>query len=267
MRAQIVGAGNVATHLTQALQTAGVDIGAVCSRTSAHARELAERLGCTATDDLRALPAGDLYIICVSDDAVAHVVDTLCPLHPDALFVHTAGSLPLSLFAGKARRYGVLYPLQTFSKGRNVDFRSIPIYIEGSDAETETTLKELATKISDHVASLSSERRKYLHLSAVFACNFVNHCYALAGELMQAAGRPFEELLPLIDETARKVHALSPEAAQTGPAARGDLQILKRQEALLRNPLARDAYHALSRSIQQRAHDQLRPKEDTRPVL
>lgn len=255
MRAQLVGSGNVATHLAQALQAAGVDIGAVSSRTSEHAQELADRLGCAVSDRLEALPDGDLYIICVSDDAVAHVADTLCPLHPDALFVHTAGSLPLSLFAGKARRYGVIYPLQTFSKGRILDFRSIPIYIEGSDAEVETTLTELAAKISDHVAILSSEHRKYLHLSAVFACNFVNHCYALAGDLMQAAGRPFEELLPLIDETAQKVHALSPRAAQTGPAARGDQQILKRQEALLRDPLTRDAYHALSRSIQQRAHD------------
>lgn len=251
MRVVLVGAGRLATNLGQALYKAGHHIVSVYSRTIVSAQMLAQQIDSQPTDSVSTLPVeADLFIIAVKDSVLPHVIDSLVQGREDQLFAHTAGSMTMSLFEGKARRYGVFYPMQSFSKERQVDFREIPVFLEGSDEQSLRQLRILAESISDAVYDLSSEERKYLHLSAVFACNFANHCYALAAQILEEHGLPFSVMLPLIDETARKVHQLHPRDAQTGPAVRYDENVMKKQKQLLsHHGDIQDLYDRLSQSI------------------
>lgn len=246
-----IGAGNVATHLSLALQRAGHAICGVCSRTTGSAQSLGARLQCPAVTAPEDLPEAEVYIFSVKDDALAGQIRRLTPRRKDAIFLHTAGSVPLQVFGPYAERYGVLYPLQTFSKSRAVDFREIPCFVEASSPAVLEEIETLAGSISACTVELESGRRRFLHLAAVFACNFANHCYAVAADLLQREGLEPEWLRPLIDETARKIHQLSPEAAQTGPAARGDEKVMAAHRQLLAgNETALAVYETMSRSIQ-----------------
>ena len=196
---------------------------------------------------------GDVVVICVKDDAIPLVAKALSDV--PMLVVHTAGSVDADVLP--MRRRGVFYPMQTFSKERLVEFDDIPIFIEAADEEDMKTLEQLAKSISRKTYRLDSEGRKYLHLAAVFACNFTNHCYDLADEILSHHGIPFDVMLPLIDQTARKVHHLSPRQAQTGPAARNDKTVIARHEALLKGK-TKDIYNLISQNI----YDKLRLKED-----
>jgi len=249
MNITLIGAGNLATQLGKALVAAGQHVQQVYSRTAISAETLAQALHTEATCDIGAVKDADLYLMAVKDDALPSLIAPLAARHPDATFAHTAGSVPMGVFEGHARHYGVFYPMQTFSKSRNVDFSAIPCFVEASDETARHQLLELAQLLSRRVYELDSERRKHLHLAAVFACNFANHCYALAAEQLAGQDIPFDVMLPLIDETAQKVHQLTPQAAQTGPAVRYDRQVLDRQKALIADPLTRDIYESLSLSI------------------
>ncbi len=252
----LIGAGNLATNIGKALVHAGHAIVQVYSRTLESATQLAHVTGGDAITDLRQLVNdADLYLISVKDSALSTLLPVLCKGREDRLFVHTAGSIPMDIFQPYARHYGVIYPMQTFSKQKEVNFREIPCFIEGSDESSLTLIKALCSTLSDRIIPLASEDRKYLHLAAVFACNFVNHCYALAADLVQCHHIPFDVMLPLIDETARKVHSLSPEEAQTGPAIRYDKNVILRQEALLgEDPLAQQIYSLMSESIHKKCN-------------
>ena len=167
------------------------------------------------------------------------------------MFVHTAGSMPMNIFSGMATHYGVFYPMQTFSKERLVDFNGISLFLETTDDVSMERLKMLAETLTPHVYELDSAGRKHLHLAAVFACNFVNHCYALSAEVLAAKGLPFSVMLPLVDETAQKVHELAPREAQTGPAVRGDQNVMQMQASMLEEkPEVKAIYEALSNDIQ-----------------
>lgn len=198
-------------------------------------------------------PQADAIIIAVKDDAIDAVAAAIGDYEGVAL--HTAGSVPMSIFSGNVKHYGVLYPMQTFTKGREVDFRSVHCFIEGSDDTAYKVIREVAESISDNVHDMTSDNRRYLHLAAVFACNFTNHCYTLAADILEKRGIPFDTLLPLIDETAAKVHAVHPAAAQTGPAIRYDETIINAHIALLDDEMKAAIYELLSQSIH--AHDQL----------
>jgi predicted short-subunit dehydrogenase-like oxidoreductase (DUF2520 family) len=236
----------VSTHLQKALVKAGHEVCAVWSPTRG------------TTHDINELPQdADVYIIAVKDSALQEVIKQLTKRltvdtpslwrgKGEALLLHTAGSMPLSVFDGYSGNGGVLYPMQTFSMDREVDFKVIPLFIEGKDAR----IRQLAESISDHVYELSTADRKYLHLAAVFACNFANHCYTLAADVLEKKGLPFDVMLPLVDETARKVHELHPKEAQTGPAVRGDRNVMQAQAALL-DGKAKDIYELLSQSIEE----------------
>jgi predicted short-subunit dehydrogenase-like oxidoreductase (DUF2520 family) len=167
------------------------------------------------------------------------------------LWVHTAGSVPIDVFQNsRAKRYGVLYPLQTFSINRKISFDHIPLFIEANQAEDEQLLEKIALSLSDKVIRLSSEKRKHLHLAAVFACNFTNHLYASAAKILEEQNLPWEVLLPLIEETAAKVKALHPKEAQTGPAVRYDTNIINKHLEMLKNdPDKQELYRLLSQSI------------------
>ncbi len=265
MRIVWIGAGNLPTQMSGAMHEAGHEICQVFSRTLDSAEKLASRFGCSATNDLNKVVCdAEVYIFSVTDRALEDLVSCLAPRLGNALCLHTAGSMPMSLFQGKAVRYGVLYPMQTFSRARSVSFREVPCFIESSSAEVGDCLEQLACSISEKVVWMDSERRRTLHLAAVFACNFANHCYALAEEVLQRQGIPFEVMLPLIDETARKVHGMSPRKAQTGPAVRYDTNVLERQKEMLSDmPELQLLYEEMSRSIHRLATEEKQKEQDT----
>ena len=255
MKITLVGSGNLATNIGVALKNAGHQIVQVYSRQLVNAVSLASRLEATAVDQLSEVnDDADIYILSVKDSVLQEVIATVCKSKSNKIFLHTAGSMPMELFEGSAARYGVLYPMQTFSKERIVDFGLIPCFIEACSNSVLEQIKTLALSISSKVYVLSSTDRKYLHLAAVFACNFVNHCYEISSELLAKHGVPFDALLPLIDETARKVHELSPVVAQTGPAVRYDENVMRNHKKLLTaSPKWQKIYEMMSDSIHQTA--------------
>ena len=250
MKVVIVGSGNVATHLSLALASLeGIEICQVYSPTEAHAEILAERLNCDfVTDPTQIRKDADVYLFALKDQALETVIRAV-PAN-NGLWLHTSGSMPMQVFAGYTERYGVLYPLQTFSKSREISFRGIPLFIECHREEDKNCLEELARRLSGKVCELSSEKRRSLHLAAVFACNFTNHIYALAEEILAKEGLSRDYLFPLIDETAAKVHELPAQEAQTGPAIRYDENIINKHLGMLADDLdVQTLYRLLSQSI------------------
>ena len=252
MKLILIGAGNLATNIGVALAGAGHDLLQVYSKTEQSAERLAAMLHCPWTTELKEVSDGaDVYIIAVKDGVLADVAQQLAAEHDERFLVHTAGSMPMETLP--TNRRGVLYPMQTFSKERIVDFKHIPCFVEAANEKDGELLHELAETLSESVYEANSEARKYLHLSAVFCCNFANHCYALAEKLLQEhGGLPFEVMLPLIDETAKKVHELSPKKAQTGPAVRWDTNVMEKHMQLLKdNPQLQEIYRLLSESVRE----------------
>lgn len=256
MKIILIGAGNLATSLGKALLDAGHDILQVFSRTIESAAKLADLCGATPVNDIsKVRDDADLYVLSVKDSVLPELVPQLCKGKESHVFVHTAGSVSMDIFQGMAIHYGVFYPMQTFSKSRLVDFENIPCFVEGSDEFSLHMVDSLARELSNRIYHLSSADRKYLHLSAVFACNFVNHCYAISQNILGKHGIPFDVMLPLIDETARKIHEMPPVDAQTGPAVRYDGNVIREQSLLLRdNPMLKEIYDRMSMSIHRMAN-------------
>ncbi len=229
-----VGAGNLATNMALSLADAGLRAAKVVRRTASSASRLAGQLGCGWACSLDEAGAADVYVISVVDSVIADVAGQLARLCPGAVFCHTAGSVPMSVFGNLGiADYGVLYPLQTFSRGRRADFSKVPVFIEHSTPRAKEMLLHIASKLSAKVHEADSAARLRLHVASVFACNFTNRMYALAERVLLGGGLPFSTLLPLIDETVAKVHHLSPAEAQTGPASRGDSGVVARHMELL----------------------------------
>ena len=249
MNIVLLGSGNVATQLGRAFKLAGQDIVQVWSRDIDHARELADNLAATAISDFDLLDRkADLYIIAVKDEAVNELARELKVY--DKLIVHTSGSTGIEALEGSSTKYGVLYPLQTFSKSKVVDFRQIPFAIEGNNPEVTSAIHAIADRLSERVIELNSEQRKSLHIAAVFACNFSNHLYALGQELLKEQNLDFDLLRPLITETAAKILSNDPIKMQTGPAARGDMETVESHLKVLEDkPELHDLYKKLSQSI------------------
>lgn len=247
----MVGAGNLATNLAKAFYRKGFRIVQVYSRTEDAARTLAQQVEASYTTDIDALAShARLYVAALRDEVLPALLPRMVKGHEEALWVHTAGSLPLEVWKGHTPSYGVFYPMQTFSKHREVDFAGIPVFVEGCDEACTAFLRAVASVLSRKVYEATSDQRRYLHLSAVFACNFTNHLYDVAARLLARHGLPFEALLPLIDETARKVHILAPGEAQTGPAVRGDKAVMEEHLRLLADNLPlQDLYRQMSEGI------------------
>lgn len=261
----IIGAGNVATHLAYAFQSAGYLISGIFSREKIHAEHLASELhSAVATDRIEELPNANVYIFAVKDNAISALATRLSESMPncESLIVHTAGSIPISILSTLFKNAAVLYPLQTLSKQRIISFSEIPLFVEASNKESLQQITELAHNISNSVTSLDSHRRSILHLSAVFACNFTNHCYAIATKILEEVNIDPKCLLPLIDETARKIHILQPNEAQTGPAVRWDTQIIEQQSEILSDKkVLQSIYNLMSISIHHLNSPQNKEKE------
>lgn len=251
----LLGAGRVAQHMGPALQEAGHRVLQVWSRSAASAAALAAQLpGATATTTATTLPAADLYIVAVPDAAVPAVL-AAARFPAGALVVHTAGALPLSVFEEwPTLRGGVLYPLQTFSPGRRLDWPTVPLCVEAADAAGEAELLAVGHSLSHNVRLVNTRQRLRLHVAAVFACNFTNHLLGISHALLTDENLPLDLLTPLVRETIDKALAHPPFTVQTGPAARHDRPTLARHEAALAAyPGWQKLYKVLSESIQQQA--------------
>lgn len=248
MNIVFVGAGRLATNLAVALCLHSFRILQIYSRTMESAQLLADKVNAAATNDLSEIsPNADLYIFSVKDSVLADLLSNIPP--NQGLWLHTAGSLPVNIFDKYNRRNGVIYPFQTFNKDRPVDFSKIPLFIEANREEDLSVLKDICCKISNQVYNLSSEKRQYLHLTGVFACNFVNQMYAISENILKEEGIPFNAVLPLIDETASKVHQMSPQDAQTGPAVRYDTNVINKHLTLLKDERLKKIYQSISEYI------------------
>nr|WP_018476720.1 Rossmann-like and DUF2520 domain-containing protein [Pontibacter roseus] len=258
MKIALIGAGNVAWHLAQALQEAGHEVVAVYSRTAAHSEELAHRLPGAiplASLDLSGSQA-ELILMAVPDAALAGVAHTL-QVPAGAIVAHTSGSQPLAVLQGiPGARTGVFYPLQTFSKSKQMNFSVVPVLLEAEDEQTLRTLQGVAASITGEVHVVDSDKRKQLHLAAVFACNFTNHLLGISQRILQQAELPRTLLQPLIRETIDKAEKHPPFQVQTGPAVRHDQNVIQEHLRMLQqHPAYQELYLQLTQSIQQQASD------------
>jgi len=228
----IIGSGNVAWHLAHELPYCSCSVVQIFSRTLLSAQTLAMEIGAEYTNDFaEILPDADIYIYAVSDDVLSSVIQNVST--KNGLHIHTSGSVEMNVFADTKENFGVLYPFQTFSKQKKVDLKKVPFFIEANNAENLITLENFAKKISEKVYKISSEQRKIVHLTGVLSCNFINHLWNISYKLLKETNLPFEILLPLIEESVDKLRYLSPQQAQTGPAVRGDKNVIEKHLQLL----------------------------------
>ena len=231
----IIGKGNVACNLEYAFRKKGVACQMVSSRAG-----------------LEQLPAANVYIYAVKDEALASVVAQVKGASK-ALHLHTSGTMPISVFGEDKPHAGVFYAFQTFSKARIIeDFSRVPIFFEARGIDDISAVYSLALTITSHVYETSQHDRERLHVAGVFACNFSNLMYTMAAELLKNTHIPFSALLPLIDETANKIHTLAPQNAQTGPAQRGDENVMNHHMSVLDTEEKRTVYQLLSQAIKNR---------------
>ena len=246
IKVSIIGSGNLAQHLIQAFQSnPSIELVQVMVRnpkTVAHLLD-SNRI----ISDYTQLQEADLYIIAVSDDAISEVSAAL-PFE-NRLVAHTSGTVSINSLDPKNHR-AVFYPLQTFSKDKPIDFKSVPICLEAENETDVQILKQLAHSISNAVYEINSEQRKALHVAAVFVNNFVNYLYQMGNEICDTNAIPFEILKPLIQETANKIATLSPKNAQTGPAKRNDLKTIAAHEEFLKDENQAAIYKLLTQSLQ-----------------
>jgi predicted short-subunit dehydrogenase-like oxidoreductase (DUF2520 family) len=250
----LIGAGNVAWHLAKALHSKGYIIHEIWSRTEDSALELTEKFGGHAITSFASLNQdSDLYIIAVNDSAIPMVVRELKT--GNNLVVHTAGSVSMKEIAGISSSYGVLYPLQTFSRFIPVNMAEVPFCIEANGAMELALLNQVAGDLTGIVRITNSDERLLLHVAAVFASNYSNLMYTLAKDILSSSGLNFDLLKPLVAETAHKVLTSDPDRVQTGPAKRGDLVIIsKHLELLASMPEYAEIYSLLAAKIKERFH-------------
>lgn len=250
-RVVIVGSGNLAEALARAVAESDLELVQIFARNAERARAIGEMTGAGwTTDPGRLCREADIYLIAVSDKAVAQVAASL-PIPEGAAVAHTAGSVPLAALPARFARRAVFYPMQTFTKGRRVDFSVIPVFLETPSAELRGELETFARRLTRTVIWADSAQRARVHLAAVFACNFANHMYAVGERIVRDAGLDFEVLKPLVAETAAKAcDARSPLDVQTGPAVRNDFVTKARHIELLADDLRlKNIYSTLSQSI------------------
>ncbi len=247
-----IGSGNVAWHLAPALENAGVVVREVFSRDPSHAEALINRLYQAHFHDNLDFSESDsdLFIISVSDNAIGRVASKL-ELPDNASVVHTSASQPAGILANAMTdKFGVLYPLQTFTKEKKIDFSKIPVFIESQEPSTLDILRTIARGLTRDVREVDGDTRKAIHMAAVFACNFTNHMLKIAGDICEAHDYDLKILYPLIAETVEKAMQIGPERAQTGPARRHDFQTLDRHlELLSDNEDLSELYRLISQHI------------------
>ena len=252
MRISIIGAGNVATQLALVLKKTGNEIVQVYNRSNEAGVELAKTVGASFTSDLSQLQEADIYIIAVKDDAIAEVAGALKT--DNKIVAHTSGTKSKDLLEGASDNFGIFYPLQTMTKSAKVDFKNVPLLVEGSNKQTATKLEELAKSISKNVHRVDEQQRQWIHVAAVFANNFTNHMFGISEQILLSHGLEFEILKPLIFNFIQNLEQHSPSEIQTGPAIRRDFQTIEKHIQLLGDDTRlQKVYQVLTESIIEQA--------------
>lgn len=231
MKVSIIGAGNVATNLALALKKAGHEIVQVYNRTDNAGQQLAHTVGAAFTSQALQLLDAEVYLVAVKDDVIAEVAGLL--RLQGKIVAHTSGTQSLHALAAASEQAGIFYPLQTMKKNTKVDFKSVPLLIEGNSEDVTAVLEGLAKTISQNVYRVDEEQRQWIHLAAVFANNFSNHLFGISQSILEGHGLPFEILKPLIYRSIEGLALASPAELQTGPAIRGDQQTIEKHMLLL----------------------------------
>ncbi|MFN7118424.1 MAG: Rossmann-like and DUF2520 domain-containing protein [Saprospiraceae bacterium] len=245
----LIGAGNVGYHLGKQLKNCGLNIIQIFSRQAAKAQRLSNAIGAPYITDLsNIITDADLYIIAVNDGAIEEVASRLNL--EKGLVVHTSGATPSTILQLYFKRFGIFYPLQTFSVARDIDFSSVPICVYANNPSDEALLHKIGEQISKKVYHINDQQRAILHIGAVFVNNFTNHLFQIAYNITKNEHLSFDLLRPLIQETAAKVQAHVPAEMQTGPAIRGDQQTIERHlQYLEKFPAYKALYQILTDSI------------------
>lgn len=248
MKISIIGSGNVGSAIALELSKNN-NITDVFSANIKNAKELANKCNANAIDNIKDLShKADIYIFALKDDVIEDIVRSF-PFE-NKFMVHTSGSVSMNVFELKTERYGVLYPFQTFTKGRKLNFNEIPFCIEANNVEILSQLESFAVTLSSKTYKLSEQQRRLVHLAGVFSCNFTNHLYGLAQYLLEGSNIPAEIIYPLIAETVNKAIENTPKKSQTGPAVRNDEEIIKKHIEILENKTElKEIYKLLSNSI------------------
>ena len=254
MKIVFIGAGAVATNLSNSFFKKGHRILQIISQNASSASSLAREYSCSFSTDLEKSDSdADMTFICVKDQVLESVIEKL-PIS-DGIFIHTSGSTSINILEKKFKNCGVFYPLQTFSKFKKVDLKSSPVFIEGNDETSFKQIEALAYQISETVIKATSQQRLALHVCGVFASNFSNHMYTLAYHLAKKHNVSFNVLFPLIKETAEKITLRAPATSQTGPAIRNEINILEKHKNFLKSePDLLNIYNKLSESIIKFSH-------------
>lgn len=246
----LIGAGNVATHVGKALNNKGFIINQVYSKTIENATNLAILLNTKACNKIDEIDSeSDIYIVCIKDDLINTILSQINFKHK--LIVHTSGSINLDIFATNGfLNFGIVYPLQSFSKSKEINLTNVPFCIEANTPENENLLIAFTKNLTKNVHLINSEQRKKIHLAAVFACNFSNYMYTIANDILAKNNIDFELLKPLIIETANKISNDTPKSMQTGPAKRNDAAVIKNHLQLLADsPSYQDIYKLITENI------------------
>ena len=238
----LIGSGNCATYFALSFKKKNILINNIFSRNKKTGTDLANKVNAEFINKIEDIKPTDLILVCVHDDEIENLIKLL----PNVLIVHTSGSTSITVLKNKLT-YGVIYPLQSLSK--DLDNNNVPICIEGNSKKVEEKLIQLTRKISDKIYVLNSEKRKYLHLTAVIVSNFSNYLYSIAHEILQNENLDFNILHPLIQHTIDKNMKQNPYLNQTGPAKRGDLNTIKQHLNLLEDEDYRNLYELLSNNI------------------
>jgi len=249
-----IGSGNVATHLAIAIKKAGYDVKEIYSLNHENAIELARKVGCKAIKSIEQIDQSvDLFLIAVPDETIEKVIENF-PL-VNGIVAHTSGITPMEVLK-RVPRFGVFYPLQTFSKQRELDISAVPFCIEASSEEVLIHLKEIAMKLSKSVFEIDSNQRKYLHLTAVLVNNYSNYLFQMAYDILDAKNIGHSILMPLIEETISKIKDITPHEAQTGPASRNDIKTIEKHLMLLNEyPRYKDLYKIFAEQLIKRYNE------------
>ena len=236
----IIGTGNVAHHIAQSFTfNKKINLIQVFNhRNSKEAILFSKQVQCDLVSNYSSINTqADIYIIAVKDDAIVEVVKHLIPLKLKGLVVHTSGSIDVSILKNVSQNSGVYYPLQTFYKGANIDWKSTPLLIEGNSKSVENKLKQLASLVSKKTKIVDSKTRLQIHLAAVFACNFTNAMYVSAYEIIEnnLSKKDTDLLLPIMQHSFQKLQNIHPVKAQTGPAMRDEKLVMKKHLNLIKN--------------------------------
>ena len=252
MKVTIVGSGNVAEIFANEVRCAdGIELVEICARNEIRGRALAKAVGCLWVREPEDVSPADLYLIAVKDSAIEEVSSRLMASE-SSVVAHMAGGVQLDSLRSRTPHRGVLYPLQTFTAGRQIALDLVPLLVEAATDHARRTLMKLAESLSGTVMEIDSTKRVAIHAAGAMSCNFTNHLLHLSARLLHDEGIPFTILEPLVNETVRKAFSVAdPAEVQTGPAVRHDMDTISKHLQLLakQNENYSKIYKTISDSI------------------